>query len=119
LVQISSVKGIATQHKKTSKVLMWVTPVPKNASLQYKTETKLKRSKTIFNSISVIDAKIPDLKYRHFMLKLARHNLVPRAFEERCEGGTTLIAVIISKHKLTDLNSIHWIVLPGSSAYEF
>jgi hypothetical protein len=37
LVQISSVEGIATQHKKTSKVLTRVTPVPENASLQYKT----------------------------------------------------------------------------------
>jgi hypothetical protein len=51
--------------------------------------------------MSVIDAKLPDLKYRHFMLKLARHNLVPRAFEERCEGGTRLIRV--SKKNATEI----------------
>ena len=35
-VQISSVEGIATQHKKASKVLTRVTPVPKTSSLQNK-----------------------------------------------------------------------------------
>jgi hypothetical protein len=46
--------------------------VPKTSSLQNKAQAQIDDKQKILNSMSEIDAKLPDLKYRLFMLELSR-----------------------------------------------